>query len=164
VIELKKVLIVDDDQITRRLIAHHVNQMGHCSIQSSNGRVALTTLMDNPDIQLLITDVMMPELDGPSLVAKLRAQTRFDDLKIIMISGIAKPNEIADLLDQGVSLFMPKPLNIEDLRRNIHHCMRPKRVTQPDQQESNALPAGEKRDAHFRKIGERLQARLMSSR
>ena len=161
---MAKILIADDDRITRRVLAECVTRIGHQALQCSDGRLALAICKDNPDIRLLIADVMMPGLDGISLVAHLRAYKKFDDMSIIMISGIARPSEIADLLDGGVSLFMPKPLNVEELRRNIDYGMRVPRPRRQGSDKVVPLPDGAQRDAYFHRIGARIQKRLVGSR
>lgn len=124
---MAKILIADDDQVTRRFIASRVEAMGHCAVESSSGRVALTILQDNPRMDLLITDVEMPDMDGLDLVTHLRAHEKYDDVDIIVISGRATPNQIAELLDLGISMFMPKPIQLDDLNRNVRHCTRTSR-------------------------------------
>ncbi len=128
--DLPKVLIADDDRMTRKLVSSHVEALGHCAIESSSGQVALTILKDNPNIDLLITDVEMPDMNGLDLVAHLRAHDIYDGVEIIVISGLATPNQIAELLALGISMFMAKPLQIEDLRRNVEHCARKNRSAQ----------------------------------
>lgn len=112
-----KVVIADDDLYVARFISRVMGSLNFCPIVSSDGVRALHVLEDNPDTRLLITDVSMPNMDGRQLVETLRARENFRKLPIIITSGLARVNEIADLLDVGVTCFLGKPVEVDDLRR-----------------------------------------------
>ena len=116
---MKKILVAEDDEISRELIVRLVEGLGHIAIQSSNGKNALAALLDNPDIRLLICDVMMPELDGMMLIKILRGKKNYLTFPIIIISGVAALNEINHLLELGPAIFLDKPLDTAELKRNI---------------------------------------------
>ncbi|MCP4545017.1 MAG: response regulator [bacterium] len=123
---MAKILIAEDDLITRKILVKIIEDMGHTSIQSSNGRVAFTILCDNPDIDILVTDVMMPEMTGRDLLGAIRQRTELDQLATIIISGVVGLKEISDLLDHGASVFCPKPIKAESLRHYIDHFVNTK--------------------------------------
>lgn len=116
---MKKVLIAEDDELTREMIAIVVEGLGRTVIRSSNGRLAREILNDNPDIALLVTDVCMPELDGMELIRTIRETGPERNLPIIIVSGVVKPSEITHLLDIGASRFLGKPINADHLRQYI---------------------------------------------
>jgi len=116
---VKKILVAEDDEISREIIVRLVESLGHIAIQSSNGKNALAVLLDNPDIQLLICDVMMPELDGMMLIKILRGKESYLTFPIIIISGVAALNEINHLLELGPTIFLEKPLDTGELKRRI---------------------------------------------
>ena len=116
---MKKVLVAEDDEISRQIIVDIVESLGLIAIQSSNGKIALEILLDSPDIALLISDIMMPELDGMMLIKILRGKRTFAELPIIIISGVAAINEIHDILELGPSIFLDKPLDTSELKKNI---------------------------------------------
>ncbi len=116
---MKKVLVAEDDELSREIIVKIVESLGMVAIQSSNGKIALRVLLDNPDVCLLISDIMMPELDGMMLIKILRGKENFADLPIIIISGVAALNEINHILELGPSIFLDKPLNPSELERHI---------------------------------------------
>ncbi len=120
---MKKVLIVEDDPGSQFLLAKVVEGMGFVAIKSSNGKRALDILMDNPEIDLLITDIMMPEMGGRELIQILRDNTVFSHLPIMLISAVVSHQEIEDLLGMGASLFIPKPINMEFLRQGINELL-----------------------------------------
>jgi DNA-binding response OmpR family regulator len=111
-----KVVIAEDDRQVARFIARVMISMGYFPIVCSDGRRALNVLEDNPDTQLLITDVSMPEMDGRSLVMEIRGRREFRKLPIIITSGLVRVSEITDLLDIGVTCFLGKPVEVGDLK------------------------------------------------
>ena len=124
---MHKILIAEDDLIARELMVAIVESFGHIAIASPNGKHAYETLKANPDIELLICDMMMPEMNGTELIKTLRAMTGFADLPIIIVSSIMGINDISSLLDLGATLFQPKPVAEDMLQNNIAHCLAWKR-------------------------------------
>jgi len=116
---MAKVLVAEDEITCRMIISKAVEGMGHCVIRSSDGEHAWKTLLANPDIDLLITDVKMPGLDGRDLVKQIRAREGFEDLPIIIISGVVGPKTIAGLLEQGATWFVAKPVNPAELQEYV---------------------------------------------
>ncbi|SHI92616.1 Response regulator receiver domain-containing protein [Desulfatibacillum alkenivorans DSM 16219] len=116
---MAKILIAEDDLITRKVLYKIVEGMGHSVIMSPNGRHAWETLETNPDISMLITDVMMPEMDGRDLIELVRAREEFQNLPIIIISAVVGPKAVANLLKMGATLFLSKPLKVDETRKYI---------------------------------------------
>jgi len=77
-----KILIAEDDAVTQKMVSSAVEDMGYVAIISPNGKHAYETLKANEDINLLISDIMMPEMDGKQLIQTLRGDTEFKDLPI----------------------------------------------------------------------------------
>lgn len=120
---MAKILICEDDFVAQEITRVMVEKMGHVPIISPHGKHALDTLEVNHDINLLITDMMMPVMNGTELVQILRGKSRFSHLPIIMVSGILGVNDIASLLDLGATRFQPKPLNEDLLAENVSACI-----------------------------------------
>jgi CheY-like chemotaxis protein len=118
-----KILIAEDDVVTQKMVSSVVEDMGYVAIISPNGKHAYETLKANEDINLLITDIMMPEMDGKQLIQTLRGDTGFKDLPIIIMSAVVGIKQIAGLMDLGASMFQPKPLDMNELKMNITSCL-----------------------------------------
>lgn len=110
----KTVLVVDDEATARKLIGRALERSGYFVILASDGERAMTVLEDNPDIDLLVTDMQMPHKDGRALVSEMMECFKAPP-PVIIISGAIKLSEITGLLDIGVKRFMPKPPNIAHL-------------------------------------------------
>lgn len=121
---IKKIALAEDDPQIRGLIAQAVEDMGFVCIQCSSGSKALHCLQDNPDISLLITDMIMPELNGEDLIKILRSREATRELPIIIISAITKYEEIAYLLDLGATRFLTKPIDFLELEDCLKSLVR----------------------------------------
>ena len=89
---------------------------------AENGETALGLLQENSDaIDLLITDVMMPGIDGPALIRKVRETHA--DLKVIFISGYTE-DSFRQRLDDGAEVhFLPKPFSLQELAGKVKEVM-----------------------------------------
>jgi len=120
---VKKVLIAEDDVISQKIIVKVVESLGHMTFISPHGKHAYETLVANQKFDLLITDIMMPYMNGMELVKVLKGDVKFKDMGIIMVSSVVGVNEIHDLLDMGVNFFHPKPLKMNFLKKDIQSLL-----------------------------------------
>lgn len=113
------ILLADDDKAVRLVLGKIMSAWGLHVLMAADGLRARTLLEDNPDIQVLLTDVVMPILDGRDLVAGLRRDKRFHNLGIIVMSAEVTISEITHLLELGASRFLAKPVSERTLRREL---------------------------------------------
>ncbi|MHC4886929.1 MAG: response regulator [Planctomycetota bacterium] len=114
-----KILIAEDDRATRKLITNAVEEMGHTAMACLNGQHAHNTLLANEGIAALVTDVMMPEMDGRQLIQIVRGNSSFGELPILVMSAVVGPRDIADLLTLGATRFIGKPFKIENFKADL---------------------------------------------
>ncbi len=119
----KNVLIAEDDRITQKVVRHIVEGMGHSAFVSPHGKHAYDTLKAENTFDLLITDVMMPEMDGKHLIQTLRGDTQFQALPIIIMSAVVSVQDIQDVLRLGANRFVPKPLDMNVLQQCIQESL-----------------------------------------
>jgi len=105
-----KVLIAEDDPISQRFVSAIVERLGYCAMVSPNGRHAWEALCAENRFGLLITDIMMPGMDGTTLIRTLRAEERFREMPVVVMSAFIGVTEISSLLGIGATWFMPKPV------------------------------------------------------
>ena len=118
---MAKILIAEDEGTLIDIMSKAVNSMGHTAIKSRNGRVAWDILCDNNDIELLITDVSMPEMDVEELVKHIRQDSDLSEIPILIMSGVIRAKDISNLLKVGATAFLPKPVAINDLKDFINN-------------------------------------------
>lgn len=118
---MKKVLVIDDDRVSRDLVSHLVEKLGYATIQSSNGRHAWETLWENNDINFVITDMAMPDMDGRELIHLIRSNESVRDIPVIILSGCFSVEELAPLvkISPERTLFISKPIDLKILEKEI---------------------------------------------
>lgn len=118
------VLVVDDEAAIRHITRQTLEAFGYRVVVASNGAEALGVFAQQADeIELVLTDMMMPILDGPATILALR-QIR-PEVKIIGASGISQNGKVAQAVGAGVSHFLPKPYSAESMLRAIHEVLKP---------------------------------------
>ena len=113
-----RILFVEDEQIVRGIAAHLLRQRGYEVIEAEDGEEALAIIESmEHKFDLLISDVIMPGLDGPSMLK--RARPLIGDVPVMFISGYAE-SEFSDLLEEEKNVsFLPKPLDIKTLAEKV---------------------------------------------
>jgi two-component system cell cycle sensor histidine kinase/response regulator CckA len=116
------VLLVEDEDAVRAFGARALMNKGYKVLEANSGEAALEVLNDGGEaVDLLITDVVMPRLDGPSLVRKVR-ETR-PDMPVIFISGYAEDSFRQRLGREAGIHFLPKPFSLKDLAGKVKEVM-----------------------------------------
>ena len=111
----RKVLLVDDDARNVLAITGMLELSGMRVDQAPNGRKGIEALQANPDVDVILMDVMMPEMDGYATTAAIRGMPRFDRLPIIMVTAKAMPGDRDKSLASGASDYITKPVHAQDL-------------------------------------------------
>lgn len=118
------ILLVEDEEGLRSLNARGLRSRGYTVIEASNGIEALEALEEkNGAIDLVVSDVVMPEMDGPTLLRKLRA--RNPDLKIVFVSGYAEDAFAKSLEENEKFDFLAKPFALSALVAKVKETMAP---------------------------------------
>ncbi len=115
-------LVVDDNSINRRLLACYLEQEGHSSTLAASGREALA-LLTRRSFDVVLLDLMMPELDGFEVLTWIRSRPALADMPVLMISAVDDIESIARCVEAGADDFLPKPFNPSLLRARIESCL-----------------------------------------
>lgn len=119
-----KLLVVDDSSTMRRIIKNTLVRLGYQDIlEGENGLEGWSALNSNPDVGMLITDWNMPEMNGLELVKKVRADSRFSDLPIIMVTTEGGKAEVITALKAGVNNYIVKPFTPQVLKEKLAAVM-----------------------------------------
>ncbi len=111
----KKILLTDDDMRNVFVVTNILEQKGMRVLVAKNGYEALDCLRNNHDIDLVIMDMMMPEMDGFTAIKKIRKQKIFASLPIISLTAKAMKGDRAKCLEAGASDYLSKPFEKERL-------------------------------------------------
>jgi CheY-like chemotaxis protein len=112
------VLVIDDETAIREVARETLNAFGYRVMVAGDGAEAMAVFAAHRDeVKVVITDMMMPYMDGP---ATIRALRRLDQkVKIIATSGLKAEDKIADAAQLGVKTFLPKPYTAEKLLKTV---------------------------------------------
>jgi len=118
---VEKILIIDDDKINRKVIARSVEQLGLVAVQCANGKQGWEALCENEDISYVITDMLMPDMDGRELVYLIRYHEKFSELPVLVISGVFSAEELSGIIEISPknTFFLAKPVDSESLKDHI---------------------------------------------
>ncbi|MBO0809970.1 MAG: response regulator, partial [Actinobacteria bacterium] len=120
----RKVLIIDDDVRNVFAITSVLELYGLTVSHAPDGRKGLDALLASNEIDLVLMDVMMPELDGYATTAAIRKIPRFAQLPVIAVTARAMPEDRAKSLVAGTSAHVTKPVDTEELLTCMEHCLR----------------------------------------
>jgi len=119
-----KLLVVDDSSTMRRIIKNTLARLGYKDIlEGADGVEGWSQIDSNPDVDMLITDWNMPEMNGLELVKKVRADARFADLPIIMVTTEGGKTEVITALKAGVNNYIVKPFTPQVLKEKLGAVM-----------------------------------------
>jgi len=115
----RKILIVDDDEELTELIVDVLARDGRFEIRSVNNGFDAGMMVRDYRPDLIVLDVMLPDINGREVCQRVRNEKSMDDVKIICISGMVEEDKIDELKDAGADDFMHKPFEVEKLIERI---------------------------------------------
>lgn len=111
----RKVLIVDDDEELVELLVDVFDRDGRFDIKSANNGFDAGMLVKEFRPDLVVLDVMLPDINGKEVCQRVRSDSTLDDVQIVCISGMVEPDKVADLKLAGANDFLQKPFPVEKL-------------------------------------------------
>lgn len=111
----KKILIVDDDMRNIFAITTALEKKQMKVVFADNGRQGINVLQENPDIDLVLMDIMMPEIDGFEAMRFIRTMPKYQTLPIIALTAKAMKNDREKCMEAGASDYISKPVKLEQL-------------------------------------------------
>jgi CheY-like chemotaxis protein len=122
-----RLLIVDDNEINRDVLARRLGRQGYTTAAAENGRKALE-MVRTQKFDLLLLDIMMPELNGYEVLRHLKADSHLRDIPVIMISALDDMASIVRCIKLGAEDYLPKPFDPVLLRARIGASLEKKRL------------------------------------
>mgnify|MGYP000061170819 FL=1 len=114
-----KLLIAEDDDTSRKMLAVGLQKQGHEVVETRDGEQAWQMMQDQDPPRLLLLDIMMPEMDGLEVCQKIRENYTRDPPYIILITAMAEREDIVRGLEAGANDYVTKPYDFEELRARI---------------------------------------------
>ncbi len=120
-------LVVDDNEDNRYTLTQRLKRQGYANVATAqDGREALDLLRTRP-FDLVLLDIMMPELNGYQVLAELKADDRLRHIPVIMISAVSELDSVIRCIELGADDYLPKPFNPTLLRARVGACLEKKR-------------------------------------
>jgi class 3 adenylate cyclase len=134
------VLVVDDDEENREILARRLAREGH-RVQQAKGGLEALALLESEPADVVLLDVMMPDLDGPAVLERLKQDPGRRHIPVLMISALDETASVVRCIELGAEDYLPKPCDAVLLRARIGACLEKKRLR--DQEARHAAELAE---------------------
>src|SRR5439155_1624373 len=131
-------LVVDDNEMNRDMLSRRLEREGYTVSVAENGRQALD-LVRVQRFDLVLLDLMMPELDGFAVLERMKADDHLRHIPVIMISALDELGSVVRCIEIGAEDYLPKPFEPTLLRARIGACLEKKQLRDQEQRTYQAL-------------------------
>lgn len=142
--EQGRVLVVDDNEANRDLLARRVRRQGHTVTVAEDGIRALE-LMGQEPFDLVLLDIMMPKMNGYQVLEHLKHDPNLRHIPVIVISAVDDINSVVECIELGAEDYLPKPFNAVLLAARIRNCLEKKWLRDQEQFYLQQLQAEQER-------------------
>lgn len=122
------ILIVDDEQNIRRVLEAVLSKEGHTVLTAENGRRGIETVKSNPDIDVMISDLIMPDINGVELLAA--AKEIKPSMSVLMITAHGTIKSAVDAMKLGAMDYIPKPFDLDDIKLLVQNALERKEMSE----------------------------------
>jgi PAS domain S-box-containing protein len=119
--EMEIILVVEDDDAMREALVEMLKLMNYEALYAKDGREALEIFESEPSIDLVLSDLVMPEMGGVALYGILKE--KYPDVKMVVMTGYPLAEKGKDLLEQGIVAWLQKPLDSDTLARTLQRVL-----------------------------------------
>ena len=127
-----EILIVEDSPTQARRLQHILEQQGYRVTHAANGRLALAAAMQRRPA-LVISDIVMPEMDGYELCRRLKADTRLSDVPVVLVTTLSDPGDVIRGLECRADNFIIKPYDEHYLMSRVQFVLLNRQMHQVEQ-------------------------------
>ena len=121
------ILLVDDEKLARMVTRKRLERLGHRILEAEHGKQALDMLEEH-GVDLIISDWMMPEMDGPTFCEAVKAHEKFRSIPIILMTALDQPAQIAEGLQRGADDFLTKAASDQEVTARVNAGLRTGRL------------------------------------
>ena len=119
----KRILVIDDDPVITRLVKIRLETVGYEVTTAHNGKEGFNAMMGTEPPDLIVLDIMMPEMDGYTFVRELRKNPTLKNIHVIMLTAKGQPLERKKGLEVGADSYVTKPFHAGELVAEIHSLL-----------------------------------------
>lgn len=146
-------LVVDDDEMARDILSRCLERQGHTVSMATNGLHALEMIRSN-QFELVLLDIMMPELDGYQVLARVKADSGLREIPVIMLSALGDMDSVVKCIEMGAEDYLPKPFDPVLLKARIGAVLEKRRLeTGQRRQLQDQLRQAQKMESVGRLVG-----------
>ncbi|BDG61381.1 response regulator [Caldinitratiruptor microaerophilus] len=120
---MKRILVVDDSNMTRKMVISILSREGYQVDSAGNGLEALERLYQTA-YDLVITDINMPQMDGLEFLRQVRQESQYGRLPVLVLSSNSSPEEVQRTMRAGASLYLIKPAPPEKLLESVRALLK----------------------------------------
>jgi len=124
----QRILVVDDDSLSRKLLRRAAGNEGYEVVEAGTGAEALEALAGDQSFDAVLLDVVMPELDGYETLERIKGDDSISHLPVIMISGVDDLKSLVRCIESGATDYLPKPFDPAILRARLKSSLASKRL------------------------------------
>lgn len=130
-----RALVVDDSAVNRRLLVRRLESLGLEVSEAENGREALERLTETDSrVDVVLLDVVMPELDGYETLATMKADDRMRHIPVLIVSGVEEQESVVRCIELGATDYLTKPIDPSILAARINASLAAKRLHDVEQE------------------------------
>ncbi|MFT5727461.1 MAG: ATP-dependent Lon protease [Desulforhopalus sp.] len=130
-LQKSRILIVDDERIARENLHHFFNGLGHTVVMAGNGIEAMEQIEKSDPFDVMITDLKMDKMDGLTLIDKVNQVS--PETSVVMVTGYATVTNAVDAMRKGVTHYLPKPVNLDELKATVDELLQKQKKLQISQ-------------------------------
>jgi len=118
-----KILIIDDMSTHLLLLQTILEEEGYEVLAVDNGKEAIEKIEGDPEINLILLDIMMPEIDGYEILQKVKTENTNITIPVIIVSAKTDSASIKKALEKGADDYIAKPLNVYDIKNKVKSAL-----------------------------------------
>ncbi len=118
----KRILVVEDDADVRRMLQHMLVSLGQV-VPAADGVEALSHLERDPSFDLVVTDLMMPEMDGLTLSKRMKSHPRLARIPVLMLTAKNTPKDVIAGINAGARHYVTKPFKQQELLEKVKRAL-----------------------------------------
>lgn len=118
-----KILIVDDEELNRDVLERRIKKLGYTTVLAEGAAAASKALQENT-IDLILLDILMPEVDGIDFLAKLKKSSQFKSIPVIMLTAQSDKESVARCIKLGAEAYLLKPFDAKLLQQRIEQSLK----------------------------------------